>query len=680
MAELGNNPDAFLNGLSDFWLRFFRDIDDLRTLYQGTAIEFGQVYLNLLNTVLNTNVVEAPLFRKEYYHQVVVREDQLVYRDTGLVGTSRYVYTSDNLYGAIPLLQNKVFTPSASLEQNTDYGVAGYEIQFAADPTDPVLDGYASRQLEVAIGGLVTSATDWAAAGVEKGDTLYLSELLELGGVSPPLPDARKFTIVHVTSTTLALSADTPLPTFPSNLVPAGFSWRVVRERTDGTTFEIGDSLFVAQLDYTNVLKVNEISFWAIDAEFDEKTLYKNFGAYLTREQNSTESYRALIRGLMQLYVFGPAIDRMESALNVAAGFNLVREDDEVLQGYDSGLYDSGTDGQMQAANVFASPTAAFDTSNIGGLLTILNPGYAGNNGSFRITEVISATSIRLTPNNIGFTPEGPLTWELSNTGAQTVTTDQNEYTYSRTVRLRDDVKDPGNYGTLTFRAFEALTAAIRVVDYIKDPTWWHSIVIPQDILPEHSTERRVVNTTALTNEIGTSQMVYIGDPGYYIGANEYGDVITGKGFRHYATFILMDRFLKAHMFGVLVDAGSLALTSLVINDLLDILRKTKPIHTYLYFQPGTVLLDTVTVSDVLTARGILRLLEEMPIHANEYTIGSSWVIGEMWQFSGLTDGAYTIGATSDFIPVVIGGMDPSVADPVTPSIIDRPLYVYAHP
>ena len=83
MALIGNNADTLLNGLSSFWHRFFRDIKDIQVAYEGTEILLGQVYLDLLSDVLNTSVVEAPLFRKEYYKLITIREDQIVFKERG---------------------------------------------------------------------------------------------------------------------------------------------------------------------------------------------------------------------------------------------------------------------------------------------------------------------------------------------------------------------------------------------------------------------------------------------------------------------------------------------------------------------------------------------------------------------------------------------------------------------
>src|SRR4051812_24194504 len=118
MALIGNNADTLLHGLSGFWHRFFRDLGDMQRTYEGTEILLGQVYLNLMSDVLNTSIVEAPLFRKEFYKLITVREDQLVFKEQGTAvsvppvpefygnpGTDRYVFAGDTFYGTIPVMQ-----------------------------------------------------------------------------------------------------------------------------------------------------------------------------------------------------------------------------------------------------------------------------------------------------------------------------------------------------------------------------------------------------------------------------------------------------------------------------------------------------------------------------------------------------------------------------------------------
>jgi hypothetical protein len=83
-------------------------------------------------------------------------------------------------------------------------------------------------------------------------------------------------------------------------------------------------------------LTVNEVALWAPDAQVDRFNLFNNYGHLINRFEPSTEQYREFIRGVFQLYVLGPTLERIESALNVIARFPVIRDDDEVLTDFDT--------------------------------------------------------------------------------------------------------------------------------------------------------------------------------------------------------------------------------------------------------------------------------------------------------------------------------------------------------
>lgn len=721
MALIGNNADTLLNGLSSFWHRFFRDTKDIQAAYEGTEILLGQVYLNFMSDVLNTSVIEAPLFRKEYYKLISVRSDQVKFLERGVSsatppavpdfygnpGIDRYVATVDTPFGYIPTLQNLVYAPTASLEQGVDYGVSANEIHFIADPTVG-LNGYATRELTVEIGGKFYSSTltDWSVAGVQKGDTLYYSETIDLGTVPPfdqtspafaawlALQDgARMATVVDVSGPMLSVSADTAIPSFPAGAEPVGFSWRVMRQREDGTyntSLPRESSLTDGKVDYTTTLQVKEVSFWAVDARVDDRILYKNYGYFFTDEQASSESYRSLIRGLMQLYILGPAMARLESALNLTAGLATILTDGEILTDYDSGVSASGSDGALLAGDIFETTSATFDALSVGGYVIITNSDYPDNLGTFNIQQYISPTQVRLKPVK-PFSPDTLLSWKYSRTNFQTVVTSANTYTYPLNTPMRADVIDPANKGVLTFQVFESLTAAIQVTDYVQDPQWWHSITIPEELVPDKDIAWRTVTSNLYPNIVGPLGQGQVGDPGFYVGRDEDGHN-PANPYRHKASFILMDRFLKMHMFAVLVDS-SVSLTPILVNDLQILLRDVKPVHTALYFRPLSTLKDVINVSESLRLDQALRKILQINVLNNALQIGSPWLIGDAWKFAnpaggtiltaiadGITDGVYG----------VIGGLDPTIqpAD-VTASppasnpdlqLLSRPLYVHMHP
>lgn len=679
MAIIGNNADTFLNGLSDFWHRFFKDIGDIQAVYEGTSIVFGQVYLNLLNDVLNVSLNDTPLFRKEYYKLITIREDELVFRDLGTGSNNRYVYIANESFAGLAQLQDTVFSPSASLEQNTDYDISGAEIRFVVDPTDPPIDGFAYRQLDVAVGGFFSASTisDWTVVDVQKGDTLYLNPTQDLGTGADVPANSLTFTVVQVAADKLALSVNTPTPTYPANTTPAGYSWRIARTLVNGLakTGLLRESTFTGQLDSTSTLTVNQVSFWAVDALVDDFRLYTTFGYLFSQDkQASTEVYRAFIRGLMQLYVYGPAIDRIESALNVTANLPVVSTDGEILQDYDTGILSSGADGQL-TGDVFTSVTAVFNTGSVGGFVVIADAENAANIGTFQITGFIDATHVMVS-HVFPFVTESSLSWQYTKFNVQTVTTDKSSYTYPLSTPIRADVKNAANYGSLTFKAFETLTTAIQVTDYIKNPEWWFSITVPQNILPDWSIDRRTVSTSLLPLTVGTG---FIGDPGFFIGADEFGDATVAVPHRHNAAYILMDRFLKFHLFAVIIDR-SVDLSGVLITNLQNILQELKPAHTAIYFQPFTTFVDSIALSETFASQPFLRLNDLMPVIDNTLRADGSWHVGDGWKFTGTTGGAITTGSGAGFIQYVLGGSNPNILAPNPgPAMTDGTLYAYGH-
>lgn len=603
MALISNNVDAIFNGLSDFWQKMFRDADDLRALYEGTEILLGQAYLNLLSDVLGSSLVEAPLFKREYYREVRFRADQLAFADTP---TPMWRLKLGAAVQSVPLLQNRVFAATASLEQDLDYGVADGELRFVAHPLiqndyaggapATYLPGFPVRQVDVAISGVFTDSDvpSFWDAGVRGGDTLIVSATRKLSD-SPA--DAVSAHVVHADPTHLYLDASTSLPTAAG----ASYYWQVLRTQVDGTVTlvterDVASGSSVAQ----SALTMPEMTMWAIDARVDEETLYASFGAMLARPGASTEAYRALLRGVTQLYMFGPAMRRLESALNVIAGCPVVRDDGESLVSYDSGVTQSGADGSVSegadGVGTFSSPTAAFTAAAAGKYLRVSASTVPQLVKWVKIAEVVDAHTVTYTaPPHAGAAYADPTAaWEYSDSGMQTVTTDANRYLIPAPVPVRADVVAGA---PLVFAAFEPLTTAVKVSDYISDPQWWYNISIPAEILPtppvadpaDYAAYRQV-NVQLYPSEIGAAGAAHVGDPGYFIGADESGAVPPTQDaptpvttYRHKASFILMDLFLKTHLFQVALDP-SLTTIGADIDDLKRLIRDVKPSHTAVYF------------------------------------------------------------------------------------------------
>ena len=612
MAIFGVNHN-FLEGLSDFWQRFFNDADQLDSLYQGTAKLIGQAYLDLLSNVLSVSLQDAPVFNKEQFRLITLREDEIKFKRGNALEDDRWSYTLQDDVVSFVSLDNRVIEPTASLQLENDFELVDGVALFRQDPTDPAgtglpLSGYARRAIDIAVGGEFDDTArlpteSWQARGVRKGDVIRRIDLgtnlnhlqtkrsdhtiavvraeslfvddaepLTVSGVAEPFVVLRQPYDYEVQFEEFSAPSLAPTPIIlnhtrldagsvrvfakapsggdvvegldytvdyehgklyrltawaPSTAYTISYTWRQEVWPDNGESPRVSSTGTILQ-GADSTTRVLQMALWASDALIDRRTLANNFGALLGIEEASSEAYRAFLRGIFQLYILGPVLERIESALNVIVGLPVVRDEGEI---------------------------------------------------------VVSVV------NNI-------VTTQRSN-GTQAA------YVLPNGAPLRTDLT-PG----LELAAFEPLTTAITVTDYIQDPQWWHRIVLPRELFSATggaeipSLGRRTVSATYIKHAIGAVDSPRIGDPGLIIGADEDGFVPPpGQPIlRHRLSFILMDRYFKYHTFFIRFDSSIASGEGVQfihpITDLNDLVFAAKPAHTFLIVQPATALLDEVVIHD----------------------------------------------------------------------------------
>jgi hypothetical protein len=182
-------------------------------------------------------------------------------------------------------------------------------------------------------------------------------------------------------------------------------------------------------------------------------------------------------------------------------------------------------------------------------------------------------------------------------------------YTYPFNIPIRADLEDPSNYNKLSFEAFEILTTAFTVTDYVEDPEWWNNKYIPSILWPNSGPERRFATTRLYASIIDPEDSACIDDPGLFLDADDTGMVLTptdGLGstevsiFRHGAAFCLMDQYLKFHMFFISIDSN-VEMTQEFQDDLANIVLIIKPSYTYPYVESGDVFIDSQQLWDTLS-------------------------------------------------------------------------------
>lgn len=869
--EIADYASSLFKGLSGFWQRFFRDTKDLESFYQASEQYLGQVYLDLLSTVLSTSVANTPIFNKEMWKLFAIAENDLFFAE-GLTATDdRFVYDMPGTVVDIDILQNSILEPTYILEKDLDFettALDGY-MRFVQDPFRQAVDnigehipaaGVAWRWVDLLVGNVfydLNFTGDWVeSTDVRRGNTLRLlayrgaevqshttgqftytgsltfqdaaatftnlnrGDIIEVYGDPSGTALGRYIIKDYYTATTVSIDDSVYLS--PTVTTAANLSWRlvraiyydygtqdyeidffednkfvgksdtpypldksgpfvysVIREPADDTVtgvtintyptvtdlgskhlkvgsvevfatrlfdgnqvqenidytvdymrgiitpvwyaslgaitgvgdgtltdmgsyatfttttptaefdaaYDIGGTIIITSgsnlgvytisdviglapsyvveladsgsvttevgIDWTRTrasnvpawdpasayLKcsyrfhrevllsasgaalaqtsghVKQLSFWVPEALTDRFTLYNNYGSMLNRFEASSETYRAFLRGIMYLYVSGPILQRVESALNVATGLPVILSDGETLTSYDSGLTYSGSDGVfVTATTTFASASTTFSLLDVGGYVVIKYAINDVNRSRFRVISYVDAHTVEVEA-EFGVIDESAMTWEFSRSLLHTVNTETTGgvarvYTYPYWIPMRTDLVTGA---ALTFNAFDVLTEAFRVTDYLVDPTWWHNKYIPEVLWGNTTSARRLAAATLIENVFDPMDDACVDDPGLFFDATEEGIVITPTDpytgdpapmYRHTAAFLLFDRYLKMHMFYVGIDPD-VELTQEFIDDINNLVLVAKPSYTYPYVEPGEDFRDTLALSEVFNLSGI---------------------------------------------------------------------------
>jgi hypothetical protein len=527
--------------------------------------------------------------------------------------------------------------------------------------------------------------------------------LISNSNISPTLTNNGKFIIQSIVSATVvALKPDRQVKT-TVDLNNGALGWAEQR-------------LAAINVDAVST-QVYETAFWCPDVLVDRFHLYNTFGYLINRLEASSETYRALIRGIFQLFMLGPTLERFESAVNTVAGIPVVRDNGEILLRYDANALQQGTDGFLAAATTtFTAVSATFTSADIASYIYIATG--ANENKLFKVADVLSATQVLLTTVPVS---DGPITWELTSNSVHSILTSKRTYTFSRTIPLRTDATDPANVGLIIFNAFEVLTTVFTVTDYIETPQWWTRVQIPEELWPTETTERRQSTPSLVENIIGPSDDGRIGDPGFLIGADSLGFVpaseikytaptsdgvlegdyaypfsnnvyfhstvnnvftpadignvlvigaqryriieqltnarvklevfarvfnATGLAWsietqpitlRNTAAFVVLDTWLKYHLFSVTFDPSFLGQVSpTLIPDLNELVFVAKPIYTYLILSPSSLFKELIQASEIFSTQNYLTAGDEGEVlsgNANPLVIGSGWRIGTWFRY-----------------------------------------------
>jgi len=421
--------------------------------------------------------------------------------------------------------------------------------------------------------------------------------------------------------------ADDSGVTLPINITESSVHWSFIKNlnapywsptSTAFCSYEFRTEVFlsaggrIAELTSNNV---REVGLWVPEVLVDRFTLYNNYGYLLNRFSASSETYKNFLRGIMYLYTSGPKLYVVEAALNVAAGYPVIRSDGEVFTAYNNGVISSGSDGVITFTTpnkIFTSASAAFTEADTGGWLVTTNSINEANQGKFKIESVTDEHTLVL-DSEFNMVTESGLEWVVSWDYVKTVTTQNTQgisrtYSFPLNIPLRTDLEDVSNYNKLTFESFEILTTAFVVTDYLEDPEWWHDKFIPSILWPNTTADRRFATTKLYASLIDPEDALCVDDPGAYLDADDTGMVLAptdGLGnpvdiYRHGTAFCLMDQYLKFHMFFVDIDYR-VDLTMQFRDDIANIIIIVKPSYTYPYIESGDIFIDSQELYDTLS-------------------------------------------------------------------------------
>jgi hypothetical protein len=292
----------------------------------------------------------------------------------------------------------------------------------------------------------------------------------------------------------------------------------------------------------TTTTRVIQMAAWAPDTYVDRRTLANNFGALIGRQANSTEVYRAFLEGIFQLYILGPVLERIESALNVVLNLPVVRDDGEIYKATD--LSDPSVD------RIYTTRPSTQQTVT-----------YEYPKGTPFRTDLVPGQSL------LSFEP------------------------LTTAVAVTDYIESPDWwYGeTIPEQLFSPVNGSI--------PAVYRRIASPFYI-------ENVVNASD-SPEVGDPGLYVGADETGFVAATRI-DPFTLQPIpplRHRMAFVLMDEYLKYHTFSVKFNATALSASlgssfAQSLKDLNELVLSAKPSHTYVFTTPTTSFHDDVEVDE----------------------------------------------------------------------------------
>lgn len=316
MANPTNSRETLVRGLSSFWLRMFHDRGTLDALYRSTEQQLGQAYFDILEAALARSLKHAPVFHREYWRLLEIREDEGKVSTVG--GSTVYDFPLGRNLAAVNYLFDQVVSPSLVLETGRDFEVVQSD-------GDSWLRFYGNSPFRGSGAKIPWVTTDLATAVIDEGREGTL--IAENGQLYFTLRDGYQYSQLDLGRGLELLSSRKGSYTVRSS---------------DGTRLGLGPTDFT-NATYPHIFwklyshkSVRSAALWAPDAQVDLRTLSDCYGHLVGDEQDSSEAYRMALQGLFQAHILGPTLGNIEAALNLICGFPVVETEGEVVASADT--------------------------------------------------------------------------------------------------------------------------------------------------------------------------------------------------------------------------------------------------------------------------------------------------------------------------------------------------------
>jgi hypothetical protein len=267
-----DRSEALLSLLGSFWSSVYQGREFVSDVVSSKARLTSQTYQNLLELVASTSRLTIPVFHREYWSSLVIRESQFTRRKV-----DRHTFGSGLVYGDLEVLAWDIYL----LQWANNF------LAWASD--NPSTFG---EQVEAA--------------------DLTLQKLPSL--VRAPLIVNRMLQ--------------------PSVVLTENLDYRLTDSRLEFIANPFDNEL-IPKIDIFNVtgeIVDREITLWVYHGEWDLQYVYNQFGYALGIHARSSENYKQLINAILDASVSGTSSKSQQLALSAVTGLPLVVESQETVE------------------------------------------------------------------------------------------------------------------------------------------------------------------------------------------------------------------------------------------------------------------------------------------------------------------------------------------------------------